>query len=108
MRLILVVLALLFVGSFVGCLDDPVDPRPGPPAPEADGGSFDPDRIGYGAGGSSGYGSGSGSGSGSGAPIPRRDQAVDADTRDAGPSDAELDGAMTDITDGGPDGSDAE
>lgn len=79
-----------------GCLDDVQSPRPPAPGPQADGGTFDPDRIGYGAGGNSGYGSGSGSGSGSGGQRPPA-------------PDAEIDRGPDAATDGGSDASvDAE
>lgn len=82
------------------CLQDPEDPRPGPPGPGLDSGVFDPGKgprrdpggYGYGSGGgASGYGAGVGGGNGAGGgagalPGPSPDTQIfdDAEPHDAG------------------------
>lgn len=94
MRWILCV--LLGGGLCWSCLDDTTDPRPPAPDPQADGGTFDPDLIGF-TGGGSGYGSGGAAGGGGQRP-PDMPDAAGADAGfDAG-SDAGSD-ALVDAGD---------
>ena len=69
--------ALLGGGLCWSCLDDAVDPRPPEPGPLADGGTFDPDLIGF-TGGGNGYGSGGAAGGGGQRPPDMPDAALDA------------------------------
>lgn len=88
--------ALIGGGLCWSCLDDAADPRPPAPDPQADGGTFDPDLIGF-TGGGNGYGSGGAAGGGGQRPPPTvTDAAADAELADAGTTDAGSDASRVD------------